>query len=413
MTKPNPNNILERAVRRLSYQDLMETMRAAGHAERGVRDRLFFAHQVELLERFLDELVTDTAIPFVPMDKIDRGVAYKFTVLAENHFRLVPEFLKLIEILPPQNRYSEHLEAFIACCREMGLNGQAFEWKDLYEAPRLTYRQFNGASAAELFNLLVAKLRTTCLSERTKEKAQRRRSEANDYATEYGKYADAIRSMTTRLVVLRIDLEYKKEHKGQTSVLDAFADLGRFFNNQRNNSLFKGKLGFIVKLEYGIQKGLHFHLILFFDGRIKDGRRDVYLAQKIGEYWVEVITKGRGNYWNINAHKYEFKRKGILGIGLIHKYEDLLFNNLKHRVIGYLCKSTQFVQSKLPDEFVSRGRSTIRRIRRGKFPRVTKREPGRPRNATSDASLKGSQTGDFPGRQNHTGAGHSASLFLP
>lgn len=369
MTNRNNDIVWERIFRQRVYEDLMEVMRGSGLNVLQHSDRQFIAHRLELLERFLDELITDTAIPFTPLDKINRGVAYEFTALAERYFRLVPEFLKLVEMLPPQNRYSEHLEALMACSKEMGLEGQTFEWKDLYEAPRIPYPQFNGASAAELFNRLVARLREICLSERIKRKAQRRRSEAKAYAMDYGKYADAIRGMTKRLVVLRIDLEYRKEHKDQISVIDAIADLDHFFNNQPNNSLFKGKLGFIVKLEYGILKGLHFHLILFFDGAIKDGRRDVYWAQKIGEYWVEVVTKGRGGYWNINANKQEFKRKGILGIGLIHKDEDHLFNNLKYRVIDYLCKSMQFVKAKLPDELASSGRSTIRRIRRGNYPK--------------------------------------------
>lgn len=381
MTNQNNDILWERIVRQRVYEDLMEVMRGPGLNVLEQSDRQFIAHRLELLERFLDELITDTAIPFTPLNKIDRGVAYNFTALAERYFRLVPEFLKLVEMLPPQNWYSEHLEAFMACSKEMRLEGQTFEWKDLYEAPRLTYAQFNGASAAELFNRLVARLRDICLSEHAKEKAQRRRSEAKAYAMDYGNYADAIRGMTKRLVVLRIDLEYRKEHKDEISVLDAIADLNCFINNQRNNSLFKGKLGFIVKLEFGILKGLHFHLILFFDGAIRDGRYDIPLARKIGEYWVKVVTKGRGAYWNINAKKQEFKRKGILGIGLIHEDEDHLFNNLKHRVIDYLCKSTQFVKPKLPDELASSGRSTIRRIRRGNYPRAAKREPGRPRKA--------------------------------
>lgn len=378
MTKREHNILWERIVRQLSYQDLMETMRVPGATDQGPRDRQYFSQLLELLERFLDELVTDTAIPFIPQDSTNRGIAYQATGLAERYFNKVPEFLKVVEELPPQNWYSEHIEAFIACCREMGLVGNTLEWTDLREAPSQTDPRFGGISAAELFNTLVAKLRETCLSERTKEKARRRRSDADGYARDYENYADALRGMTTRLVILRIDLEYRKELKDQISVGEAIADLDHFFNNQRNNSLFKGKLGVIAKLEYGVLKGLHIHLILFFDGAIKDGRRDVYLAQKIGEYWVKVITKGRGDYWNINARKEDFKRKGILGIGLIHDHEDALFNNLKHRVIRYLCKSTQFVQPKQPEELQSRGRSENRLIRRGNYPKVSRRKPGRP-----------------------------------
>lgn len=378
MTNPEPNILWERTVRRLRYQDLVETMRVPGATDQGPRDRQYFSQQLELLECFLDELVTDTAIPFIPKDSANRGMTYQATGLAERYFKKVPKFLQLIGELPPQNWYSEHIEAFIACCTELGLVGHKLEWNDLWEAPRKTDPRFGGISAAELFNMLVAKLREICLAERTKERARRRRSEADGYARDYENYADALRGMTTRLVVLRIDLEYQKEFKDQISVGEALADLDHFFSNQRNNSRFKGKLGFICKLEYGVLKGLHFHLIFFFDGAIKDGRRDVFLAQKIGEYWVKVITKGRGDYWNINDHKEDFKRKGILGIGLIHDNEDALFNNLKHRVIRYLCKSSQFVQPKQPEELQSRGRSKNRLIRRGNYPKVIRRKPGRP-----------------------------------
>ena len=183
---------------------------------------------------------------------------------------------------------------------------------------------------------------------------------------------------TKRLVVLRIDLEHRKEFRDQISVVEALADLNHFINNQRNNSLFKGKLGCIAKLEFGVLKGLHFHLILFFDGAIKDGRKDVYLAQKIGEHWVKVITKGCGVYWNINAKKQEYKRKSILGIGLIHSHEDALFHNLKHRIVRYLCKSTQFVRPVLPEDLESDGRGANRLIRRGNYPKKAKKKRGRP-----------------------------------
>ena len=361
-----------------SYRDITEWESGQVVLEEGTRQ--YFSRLFAKLEYFLDQLVSDSTIPFGPKVCTKRGEAYEITPLAERYFRQIPEFLKVVATLPPQNQYSEHVEVFIACCREMGLFGQMLEWNNLHEAPCQTYPKLNGASAAELFNTLVAKLRERCLSGQTKERVRRRRSEADALAEEYANYADALRGKARRLVVLRIDLEYRKECRDQMSVIEALADLDHFFNNQRNNSLFKGKLGFIAKLEYGALKALHFHLILFFDGAIQDGRIDVHMAKKIGQYWVKVITKGRGRYWNINANKQEYMQKGILGIGLIHddEYGDALFKNLKHRIIRYMCKSTQFVRAKLPEELPSSGRSKHRGIRRGNYPKVPKRKPGRP-----------------------------------
>lgn len=357
--------------------DLTESRGKPGQVVVDQRKRRMFAFLFAELERFLDKVVSDTTIPFVQRACTDRGGAYDFTLLASDFFTKVPDYLEVVKCLPPENHYSEHVEAFIACAKEMGLLGQTLVWRDVWDAPSLTYPQFGGISAADLFNLLVAKLRDRCLSEHTKARGRKRRSEAVERAKEYASYVDALFRRYARLVVLRIDLEYRKEVRSQISIVDAMADLNHFFNNQRNNSHFNGKVGFIVKLEYGVQKGLHFHVILFFDGAIRDGRKDVHLVEEIGEYWTKVITKGRGAYWNINANKLNYERLGLRGIGVINAWETNLVANLKHRVVGYLCKSTQYVKLKLQAEQQS-GR-TIKTIRRGKFPVEPPKKLGRPR----------------------------------
>lgn len=230
----------EKTVGKLSYLDVTEW--EPGQVVLPEGQRLFYSGLFAELEHFLDKLVSDSTTPFGPRVRTKQGEAYEITPFAVRHFRQIPEFLKVVRTLPPQNEYSEHVEVFIACCMEMGLLDKTLEWSNLHEAPCQTYSEFNGASAAELFNLLVAKLRERCQSEQTKERARRRRSEADGFAEDYENYADALRGMTTRLVVLRIDLEYRKEFRGQMSVVEALADLDHFINNQRNNSRFKGKL---------------------------------------------------------------------------------------------------------------------------------------------------------------------------
>lgn len=86
MKNRNNDIVWERIFRQRVYEDLMEVMRGSGLNVLQHSDRQFIAHRLELLERFLDELITDTAIPFTPLDKINRGVAYEFTALAERYF---------------------------------------------------------------------------------------------------------------------------------------------------------------------------------------------------------------------------------------------------------------------------------------------------------------------------------------
>lgn len=76
-------------------------------------------------------------------------------------------------------------------------------------------------------------------------------------------------------------------------------DLKHFFDNMRNKpSLFDDLVGYIWKLECGELGHDHFHVLLFFtNDRLKN---DYHRAKQIGEYWVNVITKGRGRYFNCN-----------------------------------------------------------------------------------------------------------------
>ena len=96
------------------------------------------------------------------------------------------------------------------------------------------------------------------------------------------------------------------------------SDFQQFKNNWRGKStLFANLKGYIWKLEWGPGKGIHYHLIFFFDG--SQVLKDAYLAQQIGKYWTEVITKGSGLYWNCNASKDQYRE---LGIGVI-RADDL------------------------------------------------------------------------------------------
>ncbi len=377
MTNSDNDFFWERRICEWSYQDAMEPSWEPGQVVVDQGKRQHFAFLFADLHSFLDELVSDTTIPFVPRACTRRGGDYDFSSLAERYFTKIPEFLEIVECMPPQLLYSEHIEAFIACCKNMGLFGQTLDWDDIWFAPSLTYPQFGNASAAELFNLLVANLRDRCQSQKTQARARKRQSEAVERAEEYGSYVDALFKQWTRLVVLRIDLEYRQEFKDQIGILDALADLKRFFSNRRHNSLFAERRGYIAKLEYGVLKGLHFHLILFFDGSKRDGSKDVNLAKEIGKYWEKVITKGRGNYWNINASKKKYEQRGQLGIGVIEARQTNLVENLKQRVVGYLCKSTQYVTLRRPE--AQKAKRTIKTIRRGKFPVEPPKKLGRPR----------------------------------
>ena len=144
------------------------------------------------------------------------------------------------------------------------------------------------------------------------------------------------------MLILRIDFHYRKdvdnpyltEVERNEKYKQAKKDLKHFLNNKRSNKkLFKHLLGYAWKLEYAPRTGFHYHLFFFFNE--KEVRGDVIKAKKIGEYWQNFITEGRGRYFNCNAKKNEYK---FLGIGKIHRNDVKLKEGLRIAV-EYLTKT--------------------------------------------------------------------------
>ncbi|MGD7035139.1 inovirus-type Gp2 protein [Methylotuvimicrobium buryatense] len=186
---------------------------------------------------------------------------------------------------------------------------------------------------------------------------------------------DSLIARYARLLVVRLDIGYQQgnaitcEEDIPIKFREAKCDFERLLNNAKKNQLFNHVVGKIWKLEYGPDKGFHYHLIFFFDG--SQVREDVTLAKLIGDYWVNAITNNRGTYWNCNANKNHYNQ---CGIGMIH-YSDLeKIENLK-QTAEYLVKVDHYARILTPDGSHTFGRSNI--------PPLTDRL-GRPRSFDSE-----------------------------
>jgi hypothetical protein len=113
-------------------------------------------------------------------------------------------------------------------------------------------------------------------------------------------------------------------------------DMVRFKRRMSTDPFFKDIAGYIFKLEYGLSKGHHLHCMFFFDG--SKVMKDKYIAQKIGELWVET-TDHRGGFFNCNRIKESYK---FLGIGMVNHYESEKRRNLG-LALSYLFKAEQFL----------------------------------------------------------------------
>lgn len=193
-------------------------------------------------------------------------------------------------------------------------------------------------------------------------------------------YIDSLFARYSRLLVLRVDFSYGKgrlnveDYSQPSDRLDVLRIVtGEIVEHRielidylKNKCPELGMVGYVWKLEYGREKGHHYHMMFFLDGA--KVRQDIVIAKLIGEHWSNVITQGRGVYYNCNGNKDKYK---YCGVGMISHNEAEKLRNLKEKAAIYLTKADRYVSACMPDNRRSFGK--------GNSPKLGGRSVGRPR----------------------------------
>lgn len=156
------------------------------------------------------------------------------------------------------------------------------------------------------------------------------------------RYISRLHDLWSRLCVVRVDLAYRRAYREVTKEIEPMRvkhDLAAFLRLLKET--FPALIGYVWKMEYGQNKSYHIHFMAIFNGN--DVCRDVLLGKALGELWCEIVTKGDGGYWNCNAKKKYYERRGGVGIGMV-AYDD--FQKREHliRAALYLTKVDYYVR---------------------------------------------------------------------
>lgn len=283
-------------------------------------------------------------------------------------------FLHAVCQLPRRYRYTNCINLFIETCEELNLICDDVGATRLAKVDFNTELEDHWTAYVELLDILYRKGNST----EFKGKLTNTFRLINYREKVYKGFVQALFNAHSRVVVIRIDLEYQKAIARTVSLSEALDDLDHFVANMRSNAMFNHMLGYIFKVEYGVDRGIHIHSILFFNGAKRNGANHIGHARQIGEYWQNKITLGRGTYWNVNARIEQYRQKGICGIGLIHWHECDLQANLLDMVIHYVCKEQQMIRSDAePHRKI---------IRKQHLPKTNEVRRGRPRVFTIDST---------------------------
>ncbi|CAI8694755.1 hypothetical protein [Burkholderia sp. IT-111MI5] len=150
----------------------------------------------------------------------------------------------------------------------------------------------------------------------------------------------AIQARYHHLLIIRLDLSYMKAHRASISYAEVRRHRIAFRRFLKRCKRLKGAyLGDALKLEFGVDMGLHFHALVFVNGDKLHG--DVDIARAFGEHWKTNITTGRGNYFNCNSQSYGKLR----GIGSVRYHQEQTRHNLETRVAAYITKPDFYICS--------------------------------------------------------------------
>jgi hypothetical protein len=246
----------------------------------------------------------------------------------------VPQWLFAIQNLPYQQyQFSNHLEQWILAYQNSPVSINVELTYACENPSRLEYPCANGSLCMFLIEL------HRCLtSDQYRIRDYHDTVECNKNHDEYTNYINDLFNLYSRLVVLRIDLSYRKDIADSKTFENIREDLDKMRNNARNHPAFYGLKGYVIKIEYGLHKKIHAHALFFLDAHKRLGTSDVNHAEEIGEYWKKVTTKGDGDYWNCNALKGKYTFNGI---GLVNASDMEKRTYLIMIALDYLCKKKE------------------------------------------------------------------------
>lgn len=255
--------------------------------------------------------------------------------LGKKYYRSINDWIERYSSL---YRYSARVEVFYDACKAMELIGE----RNFYFDEPGEIARADGARYMDAFNMLIEEISMRCQSREFKERERLRlfntkRNEENVLATE-----EAMFEAKGRWLVLSLTLRYKPEYRRWITPKIVQEHRERFFAARQFNKLMAGIGNYVWAIEQGEDTGLHLHVILFYSG---DHNHDEFIAKQIGEYWVNVVTEGKGDYWNSNQawlkKRYEKLGHGI-GVGQIDWNDTKKREALRENLV-YLAKAEQYL----------------------------------------------------------------------
>lgn len=183
-------------------------------------------------------------------------------------------------------------------------------------------------------------------------------------------YANDLKAIYSKLMVIRIDFGYKQSVSRTVFPLENIENHWEQLLGYVKFDFPDSFAGYAVKFEHGEAKGLHAHSVFFMDGNVV--RTDARIARILGEYWENQITQGLGVHFNCNTSDHKATLK-VCGLGTFTGY-DPTFRSGMWIIADYLSKPDVIVRLLLPERTKIFRRGSLNERQKLKLEAVRKKQ---------------------------------------
>lgn len=322
---------------------------------------------IKWMENLTNKVIRSKELPFsVKTDKRSKRKYIDSTKLGGYILNILKVNIFDIKMHYPLHQFNPYIELHI----------RNVEDRHLFELPWIIFTLNDNEVVRwrDVLNGYVDGIRKEGNSQKFKKTMSDYQRLANKNYRELMIYLKALFKRHSRLLVLRLDLGYLKEQcwpvgGGSNVQYDEVKKHWEVLLRYLKTKLpFDCMAGFAWRLEYGLDKNFHYHILILLDG--SKVREDVTIARIIGEFWSNTVTKGAGLYYNCNAFKNSYKS---CGIGMLHHEDTESLEGLEKAAL-YMVKTDYYLKMVAP----GKGRT----FGKGIMPEPKTETRGRPRTTT-------------------------------
>lgn len=243
---------------------------------------------------------------------------------------LACRFLYAIQIM----QFLNHLYPFRRFPLYLEIMADAMDEYELWDFPVERHR-FSQANIDDL-NDCIRFIQDDLGEADTRRELKRMQRQQRNQKKSIREYIEQLFSCYARLEVIRLDLGYQQDIEVSYAELMRHREqLTRYLREKHDGN---AHVGFIWKLEYGLRKGYHFHMMIFMDG--SKVQQSILHGKLIGNHWNKAITNGLGTAYNCNAKMDDYRD---CGIGTVNYYSKAKINSL-FKASDYLTKPDPYVE---------------------------------------------------------------------